>query len=141
MKLVLSFLLISYLFLVNFTHADVEGNLFNTTESIGTVNSAVKLALGEALLNKQKDAIIKMLNAIEEIQKLQHAFLNNDSANSNSLAKLDDLDKQIEMLVSSLNAAADLYPEELLEFLLINEIRKLSSIISMQMDLLHKIME
>ena len=54
MKLVLSFLLISYLFLVNFTHADVEGNLFNTTESIGTVNSAVKLALGEALLNKQK---------------------------------------------------------------------------------------
>ena len=51
-----------------------------------------------------------MLNAIEEIQKLQHAFLNNDSANSNSLAKLDDLDKQIEMLVSSLNAAADLYP-------------------------------
>ena len=138
MRIVSSFFLIAWLFATNLVKADEAKYFFNTTDANISSICETELGLGKFLINTQRVAFIELLNAIEKIQQLQNAVFNNEFISEKSLKRIDNLNDEMKKLTSSINIIADSYPDELSEFLLINEIRKMSSIINMQVDLLHQ---
>ena len=138
MKIVSSFFLITWLFATNLVKADESEYFFNATDATISPICETKLALGKFLINAQRVALIELINAIEKIQQLQKTVFNNESIGESSLERIDNLNDEIKNLASSLKISADSYPNDLSGFLLINEIRKMSSIVDMQVDLLHQ---